>query len=48
MVKSSDRQVFIIAEIGQAHDGSLGIMHSLIEASAKLGVNGDQIPSSYC
>ena len=40
MIKSSEKQVFIIAEIGQAHDGSLGIMHSLIEASAKLGVNG--------
>ena len=33
-------RVFIIAEIAQAHDGSLGILHSLIEASAKLGVDG--------
>lgn len=29
----------IIAEIGQAHDGSLGIAHSYIDAVAKAGVN---------
>lgn len=29
----------IIAEIGQAHEGSLGIAHSYIEAVAKRGVN---------
>ena len=29
----------IIAEIGQAHEGSLGIAHSYIEALAKTGVN---------
>ena len=29
----------IIAEIGQAHDGSLGILHSLIEAAASTGVD---------
>jgi N-acetylneuraminate synthase len=29
----------IIAEIGQAHDGSLGILHSYVEAIAKTGVN---------
>lgn len=34
------KTVFIIAEIAQAHDGSLGILHSLIESSAKLGVDG--------
>lgn len=32
-------QVFIIAEIGQAHDGSLGIAHSYIDALANSGVN---------
>ena len=31
--------VFVIAEIGQAHDGSLGILHSLIEAAASAGVD---------
>jgi len=31
--------VFIIAEIGQAHDGSLGILHSYIDALATTGVN---------
>lgn len=30
---------FIIAEIGQAHDGSLGILHSYIDAIAKTGVD---------
>lgn len=34
------KETFIIAEIGQAHDGSLGILHSLIESAAKAGVNG--------
>lgn len=29
----------IIAEIGQAHDGSLGILHSYIDAVAKTGVD---------
>jgi len=31
--------VFIIAELGQAHDGSLGILHSYIDAVAKTGVD---------
>ena len=30
---------FIIAEIGQAHDGSLGILHSYIDAIAETGVD---------
>ena len=34
-----ERKTFIIAEIGQAHDGSLGILHSLIESIADTGVN---------
>jgi N-acetylneuraminate synthase len=33
------KQVFLIAEIGQAHDGSLGILHSYIDAVASTGVN---------
>jgi len=28
-----------IAEIGQAHEGSLGIAHSYIDALSKIGVN---------
>jgi N-acetylneuraminate synthase len=31
--------MFLIAEIGQAHEGSLGIAHSYIDALAKTGVN---------
>ena len=30
---------FLIAEIGQAHDGSLGIAHSYIDAVAEAGVD---------
>lgn len=30
---------FLIAEIGQAHDGSLGIAHSFIDAAAEAGVD---------
>lgn len=33
------REIFCIAEIGQAHDGSLGILHSYIDAISKTGVN---------
>jgi len=32
-------QVYIIAEIGQAHDGSLGIAHSFIDALAGTGID---------
>ncbi len=35
----SNNKVFIIAEIAQAHDGSLGLLHSYIDAIAKTGVN---------
>jgi len=31
--------VYIIAEIGQAHEGSLGILHSYIDALAETGVD---------
>lgn len=31
--------IFTIAEIGQAHEGSLGILHSYIDAVATTGVN---------
>jgi N,N'-diacetyllegionaminate synthase len=31
--------VYIIAEIGQAHDGSLGILHSYIDALSESGVS---------
>ena len=32
-------KTFVIAEIGQAHDGSYGILQSMIEAIAKTGVD---------
>ncbi len=31
--------IFTIAEIGQAHEGSLGMLHAYIDAVAKTGVN---------
>ncbi len=34
-----DNKTFIIAEIGQAHDGSLGILHSYIEALKSIGID---------
>ncbi len=34
-----NKNVFIIAEIGQAHEGSLGILHSYIDAVATTGVD---------
>lgn len=34
-----EKQTFIIAEIAQAHDGSLGILHSYIDALADAGVD---------
>jgi N-acetylneuraminate synthase len=38
-MKSKKSFPYIIAEIGQAHDGSLGILHSYIDALAQTGVN---------
>ena len=35
----SDFPLLIIAEIGQAHEGSLGILHSYIDALASTGVD---------
>ena len=32
-------KTFIIAEIGQAHDGSLGMLYSLLESAASIGVD---------
>lgn len=32
-------RTFVVAEIGQAHDGSLGILHSMIDAVAGTGVD---------
>lgn len=34
-----DEKPFIIAEVGQAHDGSLGIAHSFIDAVAEAGAD---------
>jgi N,N'-diacetyllegionaminate synthase len=39
MRKSSALTPYIIAEIGQAHEGSLGILYSYIDALANTGIN---------
>jgi N,N'-diacetyllegionaminate synthase len=33
------QSVFIVAEIAQAHDGSLGILHSMVDAAVAAGVD---------
>ena len=33
-----NKKPYLIAEIAQAHDGSLGILHSYIDAVAQTGV----------
>lgn len=38
-VNSPRSKIFIIAEVGQAHEGSLGIAHSYIDALVKTGVD---------
>ena len=38
-MKNKKQSTYIIAEIGQAHDGSLGILHSYIDAIAETGVD---------
>lgn len=39
MSNKTVHNTFIIAEIAQAHDGSLGILHSYIDALAEVGVD---------
>ena len=39
IMQSGKHSPYIIAEIGQAHEGSLGILHSYIDALATTGVN---------
>jgi N-acetylneuraminate synthase len=35
----SSSRTFVVAEIAQAHDGSVGILHSLVDAAAEAGVD---------
>jgi N,N'-diacetyllegionaminate synthase len=37
--RDNERSTFVIAEVGQASDGSLGILHSYIDALSKTGVD---------
>ena len=38
-MQDKSKEIFVIAEIAQAHDGSLGLLHSFIDAVAQTGVN---------
>lgn len=38
-VYQQQRRTFVVAEVAQAHDGSLGILHSFIDACAGAGVD---------
>lgn len=38
-MNNKNNKIFTIAEIGQAHDGSLGLLHSFIDAVSKTGVS---------
>jgi N,N'-diacetyllegionaminate synthase len=40
MILNDKNRVYLIAEVGQAHDGSLGILHSYIDCISKTGVDG--------
>ena len=40
-------KIYIIAEIAQAHDGSLGILHSYIDAASKTGANAVKFQMHY-
>lgn len=44
---SQDEKCFVIAEIGQAHDGSLGMAHSFIDAVARTGVDAVKFQTHY-
>ena len=52
-IKISDKYIgdsespFIIAEIGQAHEGSLGIAHSYIDAVSKTGADAIKFQTHY-
>ena len=38
-ILANKEKSFIIAEIGQNHDGSLGMAHSYIDACSDIGIN---------
>ena len=39
MIKLLNNQTLLVAEVAQAHDGSLGLAHSFIDSSAKAGAD---------
>jgi N-acetylneuraminate synthase len=45
--KRENRQPFVIAEIAQGHDGSLGLAYSMIESAANAGANAVKFQTHY-
>lgn len=43
----SDNKAFIIAEVAQAHDGSLGYAHAFIDAASEAGVDAVKFQAHY-
>jgi N,N'-diacetyllegionaminate synthase len=44
---SNNNRCYLIAEIGQAHDGSLGMAHAYIDAVAKTGVDAIKFQTHF-
>jgi sialic acid synthase SpsE len=40
-------QCMVIAEVGQAHDGNMGLAHTYIDAIAKAGSARRQVSNAY-
>ncbi len=47
MFSELPNRCFIVAEVGQAHDGSLCIAQSYIDALSKTGVDAVKLPNAY-
>ena len=41
------RKAFLIAEVAQAHDGSLGYAHSFIDAASEAGVDAVKFQAHF-
>ena len=47
VIAGIDSDPVIIAEVGQAHEGSLGMAHSFIDSVAKTGAHGIKFQTHY-
>ena len=46
-LEAGHRRPFVIAEVAQAHDGSLGIAHSFIDAVAETGADAIKFQTHF-